>query len=100
MTLSMENKIKAMCWDMPQKVRAETISRIALDPATAFSDEQILARALNTLAWYDLMELLGPQRLSELLSDKVIAKLYPRSRITYYKNARRLLSKYFISPAG
>ena len=72
-------------------------SRIVLDPANAFSDEQILARALNTLGWYDLMELLGPQRLGELLSGRIIGKLFPNSRITFYKDARRLLSKYFIS---
>ena len=100
MTPTMENKIRAMFWDMPAEVRNDQISKTILDPIAAFSDEQILSRALNMLDWYDLMDLVGAKRLSELLSDRTIQKLYPKGRRTYYKNARRLLSKYIISPAG
>jgi hypothetical protein len=97
---ALENKIRGMFWDMSPEIRDNLIHKIMLDPVEAFNDEQILSRALNTLNWYDLVNLIGIKRLQELLNDRTIRQLFPKGRQKYYKNAKRLLSKYLISPAG
>lgn len=96
-----EKKLYAMFWDLSSGAKQKAVEKIINDPVKAFADEQILLRALNTLSWYELVELTGgPHRLVQLLNDSVIARLFPETRRKYYLNARRLLSKYFISVTG
>lgn len=90
-----------MFWDMPPDARKKAAEKVIRDPVKAFSDESILLKALNSLSWYELVQLSGgPHNLVRLLDDKVIERLFPESRRNYYRNAKRLLSKYIISVAG
>jgi hypothetical protein len=98
MQVGLNTKLKAMLWDLPEKSRLELSNQILTDPFQIFQrDEQLLIKALNSLKWHELMRLLGNQNLFMLLTDSTIRKLYPAQRRTYYTNARRLLSKYFLS---
>ena len=100
MDKSLEIKLKGMLWDLPSGKSEKLLLQILKNPYKSFQDEKLLIRALNSLNWYDLIRLLGPDDLLRLLSDSAISKLFPRQRQIYYRNARRLLSKYTISAAG
>lgn len=89
-----------MLWDLPSGKRDKLLRQIMKNPQQALLDEQMLIRALNSLNWYELIQLLGNNDLLQLLSESAISKLYPRQRQIYYRNAKRLLSKYTLSSAG
>jgi hypothetical protein len=57
----------------------------------------LLVRGLNSLNWYDLMQILGSDNLLLMLSENIISSLYPKQRQLYYKDAKELLSKYTLS---
>lgn len=98
MQVSLDTKINAMLWDIPQTRRAEIIQRILQTPVETFGhDDQLFIKALGSLKWYELTRLVGKQNLLALLTDSTIQKLYPPQRRLYYNNARRLLSKYTVS---
>lgn len=100
MQKSLENKINVMFWDLPHEARQKAVDEFIRDPVKAFGEEHILLRALNTLGWYELIRLSGgADNLLGFLDDKTINRLFPGSRRKYYYNAKRLLSKYIISPA-
>jgi len=97
MQVGLHTKLRAMLWDMPENKRLEIINKIISNPVESFrSDDQIFIKALNSLKWYELIKLVGKQDLVSLLTDSTIQKLFPVQRRTYYTNARRLLSKYFV----
>ena len=89
-----------MLWDLPSEKSERLLGQILKNPTKAFQDEQLLVRGLNSLNWYDLIQLLGYNNLLKLLSESVISKLYPHQRQIYYKDAKELLSKYIVSAAG
>lgn len=97
----LHTKLKAMLWDVPENKRLEIINKILTNPTESFkNNDQIFIKALNSLQWYELVNLIGTNNLLSLLTDSTIQKLFPVQRRTYYTNARRLLSKYLVSSAG
>lgn len=101
MHVELNTKLKAMLWDIPENRRLELSNEIISDPVQVFQrDEQLFLKALNSLKWHELTGLLGKEKLYSLLTDSIIMKLYPDQRRNYYKNARRLLSKYFVPASG
>jgi hypothetical protein len=101
MQVGLHTKLRAMLWDLPENKRLEIINKIISNPVESFrSDDQIFIKALNSLKWYELIKLVGKQDLVSLLTDSTIQKLFPVQRRTYYTNARRLLSKYFVPSSG
>jgi hypothetical protein len=97
MEVSINKIINAMLWDIAENRRAGITQRILDNPVETFSkDDQLFAKALSSLKWYDLTRLVGKQNLFALLTDANIQKLFPLQRRTYYNNARRLLSKYIV----
>ena len=93
-------KLDGMFWDLPESSKKEMVNHILTEPYTAFQDEQLFIRSLNSLTWYEMVRLIGIQNLQRLLSEKIINKLYPVQRRIFYSNARKLLSKYSISFTG
>ena len=59
MDKSLEIKLKGMLWDLPLEKRETLIKQILINPDKAFRDEQLLIRGLNSLNWYDLIQLFG-----------------------------------------
>jgi len=93
-------KLKGMLWDVQPEKRSAALNQLLQDPITAFSNEQLLIKALNSLNWYDLINLLGVEKLQSLLTDSAISKLYPIQRRKFYTDAKELLSKYSLSTPG
>ncbi len=90
-----------MLWDLPQEQKDKLSGDLIARPLEVLSNnETLLLKALNTLSWFELIDLTGAEKLVKLLSDDTIKKLFPGSRREYYTNARRLLSKYSLSTAG
>ncbi len=97
----LDAKIYAMLWDIPENSRIEITQRILQTPVETFTnDNQLFIKALGSLKWYELTKLIGKQNLLALLNDSTIQRLFPAQRRLYYKNARRLLSKYTVSASG
>jgi len=94
-----ENKLYGMFWDLSPEAKKIAVEKINMDPVSSFLNEQVFLRALNTLSWYELIQLLGPDNLIKLLNDTTIDRLFPETRRNYYKNAKKLLSKYIVSPS-
>jgi hypothetical protein len=97
MQQAIENKLYGMFWDLTPAAKKEAVEKITKDPITAFRNEQVFLRALNTLNWYELIQLIGSDNLLKLLNDTTISRLFPEGRRRYYANAKKLLSKYTIS---
>lgn len=94
-------KLKAMLWDIPESRRPGLADEILADPVSYFRrDEQLFIKALNSLKWYELVNLIGINNLITLLNDSTIRKLFPAQRRTYYTHAHGLLSKYFVPASG
>ncbi len=90
-----------MLWDLPREQKDKLSGDLIARPLEVLSNnETLLLKALNTLSWFELIDLTGAEKLVKLLSDDIIKKLFPVSRREYYTNARRLLSKYSLSTAG
>ena len=101
MKASLDAKINAMLWDIPETRRMEIKQRILQYPVETFRhDDQLFIKALGSLKWYELTRLIDKQNLLALLTDSTIQKLYPSQRRLFYNNARRLLSKYTVSASG
>jgi predicted secreted protein len=100
MKLTLKKKVEGMFWDFSPAAKKEVIEKITKDTLSSFHDEQVLLRALNTLNWYELIQLVGSDNLLKLLNDKTISRLFPEGRRRYYTNAKRLLSKYTVSTPG
>jgi hypothetical protein len=101
MQIELQNKLKAMLWDMPESRRMKIADEILSDPVERFrNDDQLFIKALNSLKWYELNRLVGKHNLLMLLTDSTIQKLFPVQRRIYYINARRLLSKYTVPASG
>ncbi|HQN16562.1 MAG TPA: hypothetical protein PLC90_09410 [Bacteroidales bacterium] len=85
-------KLKAVFWDndisadelyeiyMGRKKNAGSVNRVI-----------IYTRLLNTYDWYTLLKIVPPQKWKEMLSDNVLAVIFPKSLKNKYFHVRRLL---------
>lgn len=90
-----------MLWDVPVNQRPDIVEKLRSNPAETFrNDEPLFVKALNSLSWYELIKLIGWQKMPDLLTDSAINKLFPAKRRNYYYLARRLLSKYSLPSSG
>jgi len=88
-------------WDVPIQQRKKLKEALENDPIRVFEhNEELFVKALNSLSWYELVNLFGVEKLDELLTEETIGKVFPKKRREYYKNARRLLSEYALSSSG
>jgi hypothetical protein len=95
------NLADKLLWDRPYSERRELAEALEKDPVRMFNrHNDLFVKVLNTFSWYELVELLGMEKLHQMLTDDVISKVFPAKRREYYKNARRLLSKFSLSTAG
>jgi hypothetical protein len=90
-----------LLWDKPPAERKKFAKILENDPVLVFEKhDDLFLKALNTLSWYELIELFGTKRLEQMLTADIINRIFPAKRREYYKNARRLLSKFTLSAAG
>lgn len=93
------DSIKKLLWDLPVSQREAEMKQIQKNPANYFKNNpQYIVKVLNSLTWYELIDLFGPKTLDEMLADQYVDRIFPKKRREYYKHARRLLSAYTLSP--
>ena len=104
MDLSQEEKIsliKKIIWDYnidPLKI-IDVISG-KLERIYQFDAEKIFIRMLERLTWYDLINILGIDRIKSLLTADVIEKLRDPYMQEKYEFVRRILQKEAVSFSG
>jgi len=99
--MAYNTKLNNLLWDIPIDKRNELSKRLSEDPVKIMRENSSLfVKALNSLTWYELVEIFGISELDHLLTDNTINKVFPAKRREYYKNARRLLSEYTLSNPG
>ena len=70
------------------------------EPMGWFNKEWCLRRFLETLSWYELLDVFGADYLRENLTPKVIQMLWPKALRERYEIIRRLLHGEAVSPSG
>ncbi|BBO72954.1 hypothetical protein DSCW_03710 [Desulfosarcina widdelii] len=55
--------------------------------------QQFFRRLLCSCDWYTLLKLMGPEKLTDILTDPVIGGIFPRGLKTKYEYARDILSR-------
>ncbi|QTA79221.1 Uncharacterized protein dnl_14760 [Desulfonema limicola] len=68
--------------------------------AGCFDQEKALIRMLERLLWYDLIRLLGIERIKELLTPEIISKLRIKELREKYEFARKILHGEPVSFSG
>ena len=94
---NLKEKVNSMLWDYPLDKRVQIIEQIFNNSKVAFENKELALRAINSLTWYELLEILSIQEIYELLDDRLLNSLFPKSRKNFYLDAKRLLSKYCLS---
>ena len=95
--LDKRQKHKLLCrlyWD--KEVDPEHLSRLVDGKARSETEADVLnfySRLLATYDWYTILKLVPKKRLEEILTDKIIDRLYPEEVKTRFQYARRVLSK-------
>jgi hypothetical protein len=60
----------------------------------------IIVRMLERLSWYDLLEILGPENLKQILIPEIIDKLHSKELRAKYEFIRKILSGEDLSFTG
>ena len=81
--------LKSIVWDYrvaPSKLlRVMKGTRIKEGP---FTRERLFIRMLERLSWYEILDVLGLESVTELLTAKVIARIRPPERRRQYEVVR------------
>jgi len=96
-----DKKIKAAFWDY--NIEPHNIYLIVLgkrEEKGFFTREKILVRLIETLSWYELIDLFGIEFLVKNMGQSIIAKIRnPEIRVRY-ESARKILQGEAISDSG
>lgn len=100
-TISKKEKEKILSrlfWD--KKINLTDVDKFLdekLDTIDDIDSQIFFARLLTSCNWYTLLKLLPPKKLSILLNDNVLDRLFPKDIKGKYKYARDVLSQHVIS---
>jgi hypothetical protein len=84
---NLKEKVNSMLWDYPLDKRVQIIEQIFNNSKVAFENKELALRAINSLTWYELLEILSIQEIYELLDDRILNRLFPKSRKNFYLDA-------------
>lgn len=96
-----ENALRSIAWDY--QVRGDRLLQVLhglQEREGPFDQEKLLLRVLERLPWHDVLDLIGKDRLKELLTPERIARLrFPEQR-RRYDRIRRILQGENVSLSG
>lgn len=95
----LEYRIKNLFWDTTDETKVVLTRQILENPLIALKVKSLMIKVLTGLSWFDINRLVSVNQLYDLLNEEILNSLFPKSLGNYYRDAKRLLSKYFISPA-
>jgi len=86
--------LKSVMWDYSISVdEMENLLNGKIDKAGHFTREQLFARMLTGLPWYIIIQLIPVEKVKEMLTDKVIGVLWPKSIRKKYEYVRKRLQE-------
>jgi len=69
-----------------------------IDKAGHYTRDQLFARMLTGLPWYTIIQLVPVEKVKEMLTDKVIGALWPKSIRKKYEYVRKRLQEALPDP--
>src|SRR5882724_7222924 len=93
--------IRRAFWD--RKVEPSEIEEILTErrpPSGWLSAERIVIRLIESVTWYDVLDVLGLERARDLLSPTLIGKVRSKELRHRYEFTRRVLQGEALSVAG
>lgn len=88
-----KEKLKSIFWDYDVEYSADDIYdfMVGKKQAEEFNRSRLIARALTSIRWYDLVEIFGIKQLYEFLNDDVLKFIWRKSVKDRYRNVREVL---------
>lgn len=88
-----KEKLKSIFWDYDVDFTASEIYDciVGQKRIKGFNRDRLIARALTSIRWYDLIDIFGVKQLNELLNDDVLKFIWRKSIKDRYKNVREVL---------
>ena len=92
-----KEKLKSIFWDYDVDYTAGEIYDFILGKKQIkeFNRDRLIARALTSIRWYDLIDIFSVKQLYELLNDDVLKFIWRKSIKDRYKNVREVLQGVF-----
>ncbi len=84
-----------MFWDYDVDYSPDEIYRFLVGETeiNELNRNQVIARMLISIRWYDLVDIFGIQRLYGFLNDNVLKYVWKKSVKNRYKNVRETLQR-------
>jgi len=96
-----EKIISRLYWDMEIKqIDADKLLEEKFKTIEDIQSQQFFGRLLASCDWYTLLKLIPPKKLSLVLNDRIIDKLFPQDLKQKYIYARKILSRNVIPVSG
>ena len=88
-----KEKLRSMFWDYNVDYSPEQIYDFLVGEKeiNEFNRNQVIARMLISIRWYDMVDIFGVKRLCEFLNDDVLKYVWKKSVRNRYKNVRETL---------
>jgi len=81
-------------WDY--RISADDVAELLdgkIDKAGHYTREKLFVKMLSGLPWFTIIQLLPVENVKEMLTDEVIAALWPKSVQKQYKYVRKRLQE-------
>ena len=88
-----KEKLRSIFWDYDVGYTSEDIYNfmIGKKEIKEFNRNQVAARMLTSMRWYDMVDIFGVKRLYGFLNDDVLKFVWKKSVKSRYKNVRETL---------
>lgn len=88
-----KKELKSIFWDYAVDYKGEDIYDFLVGEKEIkeLNRNQVAARMLTSMRWYDLVDIFGIKRLYTFLSDDVLQFIWKKSLKKRYKNVRETL---------
>lgn len=88
-----KEKLRSIFWDYDTNLTGEDIYgfMVGIKEIEELNRDQVAARMLTSMRWYDLVEIFGIKRLYGFLNDDVLKFVWIKSLKNRYKNVRETL---------
>jgi len=88
-----KEELRSIFWDYEVDYSSEDIYNFLVGKIEIkdLHRDQVIARLLTTVRWYDLVDIFGIRQLYGFLTDEVLVFVWIKSLKTRYKNVREVL---------
>jgi len=85
-------ELKKLFWEYEfREEELQAILKGAKKRAGHLDQTTLFSRMLSSLGWYSILDLVGRERLNDLLSDSVLRKIHSKDLQRKYAAAKRVL---------